>query len=701
MIQSLSNQNQYPIIHFLIGVPGSGKSTFAQLLSQLGSYTIISTDDIRTELYGDAVIQGNWQEIENKVVKRIDKSLQTKTSIIYDATNFKRALRLEFLQKINQTISTPITWIAWYLNTPLETSLKWNQKRDRKVPEKIIHGMYDILQTFPPIAAEGFTVVNAIDVSSSKFTTSQIENLINKVPRSIINSQNRHANITPHQYSNFLDFERLLHLISLIIKYPGIGNLQNTNPALIYKILSCKPSFNNEIEEITAIMAAKRGKVYACPVGISKDLEYLFQIGIVPTQIEISEPQTSCYLQTAVSYNPSITNLHSYSEKTVFDRLLGTIHLIINNPYLNNIHGGNLPTLAQTLEEVKVVYNAVSELATIRKDIEKILKPYQILPSFPMRKGYFAGTGILSQTQLLKVFEIIQSQAKNLDDPIALDLYHTFAQRMYDSKLIDSDENIYPIRSITNNSIVDERYLHDTSLLKKLPFIEQAIINGELIEFSRFHTSAKYQGDARTFIQAYPLQIVFHNMAWYLGYECIKGEEEIGLLRFERLDRLFLGNSPNQFRSQQQQKQALQNLHKLIKGSAGIHLGTNVSNQQKYLSCNKKIQAQACVTIELWFNDKVYHFITEGTKRFTKIKMSHPKTIGKVDLPKSIFCLNEATTDKEFPNRFQVILAKWSLQDFDLWRWIIGFGGNVKVIDPPELADKIHQMGQQIAANYS
>ena len=36
-------QKEYPIAHFLIGIPGSGKSTFAKLLSQLGNYQIIST----------------------------------------------------------------------------------------------------------------------------------------------------------------------------------------------------------------------------------------------------------------------------------------------------------------------------------------------------------------------------------------------------------------------------------------------------------------------------------------------------------------------------------------------------------------------------------------------------------------------------------------------------------------------------------
>lgn len=47
------------LCHFLIGVPSSGKSTFAQLLAQTGNYQIISTDAIRQQLYGDETIQGS------------------------------------------------------------------------------------------------------------------------------------------------------------------------------------------------------------------------------------------------------------------------------------------------------------------------------------------------------------------------------------------------------------------------------------------------------------------------------------------------------------------------------------------------------------------------------------------------------------------------------------------------------------------
>jgi predicted kinase len=708
-----------PTAHFLIGIPGSGKSSFAKLLSQQGNSEIISTDNIRTELYGDANIQGDWSQIETTAIQHIYNAFITGKNIIYDATNFKRTHRLDFLQKVQQKFQPQQSnhnnyplWVAWYLNTPIETCMTWNQMRSRQVPEGVITSMHQALQNFPPILAEGFILLNKIDVSCKSWenhAVAEIEKYDEKRDRSIINTQNRYSNITIHPYSNFLDFERLLHLLALILKYPGIGNLQNTNPELIAKIFKCHPNFNSDIQEISAIIAKEKGNIYACKISLQKDLQYLAQVGVI-SQYSNSETLTNSqnFDSELISTNEqepqnqftsTNINFHAYSDNIAFDRLMGTIKLIVNQPFLNNHYDNHQLTLAKALEAAGVIYSAVNELDTIRKDIEKILKPYQILPQFPMRNGYFTGTGVLSQQELIQILDVLQSHAKSLENPLTIDLYNTCKQRMLQSKFIHPNENIYPIHSITNHSIVDDKYLHETSLLKQLTYLEQAIIKGELLELNRFRSSAKYPGDANSFIQVYPLQIVFHNLAWYLGYECVSGEEEPDLLRFERLDRLFLGNSKHQFRSRSQQEKALDKLNKLIKISAGIFLGNSVADQNKYLSSNRKTYSQVCVTVELWFNDATYNFITEGTKRFTHIKMSRPKFSGKTNLPKSIFCY-EQTDDKDFPNRFQVTLAKWSLQDFDLWRWIIGFGGNVKVINPPELVEKIKKMGEEIFNNY-
>ena len=151
------------ICHFLIGIPGSGKSTFAHALAKLGNYVIVSTDEIRAALYGDATTQGNWSEVENQVIVLIENAIASGKGVIYDATNCKRSFRLDFLMKV---AAKNLVWIAWYLKTPIEICMKWNQQRDRQVPPEIIASMYKSLLNFPPLAAEGFAAVEEIDVTA-------------------------------------------------------------------------------------------------------------------------------------------------------------------------------------------------------------------------------------------------------------------------------------------------------------------------------------------------------------------------------------------------------------------------------------------------------------------------------------------------------------------------------------------------------
>jgi predicted kinase len=155
-----------PICHLLIGIPGSGKSTFAQKWVEADpSYCIISTDRLRGELFGDESIQGDWKTLEARVFEEIDTCLARGTPVIYDATNAKRPWRLGFLQNMKQCPHSPL-WMAWYLETPLETCQQRNHHRARRVPDAVIVDMAVALNQFPPCIAEGFADVNVVPVDA-------------------------------------------------------------------------------------------------------------------------------------------------------------------------------------------------------------------------------------------------------------------------------------------------------------------------------------------------------------------------------------------------------------------------------------------------------------------------------------------------------------------------------------------------------
>lgn len=147
------------LCHFLIGVPGSGKSTLAVELANDSRYVIVSTDKIRSQLYGDASIQGVWSEVESEAIAQISTALLSQKGVIYDATNCKRSFRMDFLQKVSEIEPLQnFTCVAWYLDTPINIYMERNQKRDRIVPQEIIESMSKSLHNFPPLAAEGFAV---------------------------------------------------------------------------------------------------------------------------------------------------------------------------------------------------------------------------------------------------------------------------------------------------------------------------------------------------------------------------------------------------------------------------------------------------------------------------------------------------------------------------------------------------------------
>jgi predicted kinase len=489
------------ICHFLVGSPGSGKSTLAARMNQIipGS-RVISTDQIRSQLYGDASIQGDWAEIEQIVLKEIKNEISLNHSVIYDATNAKRAWRMGLLQRLDDSNAQ---WIAWHLKTPRQICQAWNKQRGRQVPPEVLDNFFQSLKNFPPIAAEGFTAVYELNPSQSEDLATEVESKINQLSRSIINRTNRtlHNQIILHPYSRLLDFDRLLHLISLLLRYPGIGNLQTINPELLSQLTGQDSQFPNDIAEIGAILQHQCGSVYADLDAIADDLEWLESNGFLSPMANRNELLIAEVTQIE-------TATHPYSERDSFGRLLTTIRFIAQHPFQWELEQGSLGSLVAEMKSYGLLHGDWAD--ALRKDIERVLKPFRILPNFPLKRGYFMGTGILSASQLTKVFTILQSQAKNLQDPIALDIVNILGERINQSQL--STQPIYPVRDICHRSIIDMQLLPKSALARNVEKLEEEIEQGQLLELKRFSGVGRFTNDKDDFFRVYPLQIVFHNI---------------------------------------------------------------------------------------------------------------------------------------------------------------------------------------------
>ena len=144
--------------YLLVGVPGSGKSTLAKRLARSKNALVLSTDSIRTILYGNPEIQGNWQDIERVLHNLLLKCVSQNKSVIIDATHTLRAHRKTLL-----TLSKQINWTCIYLKTDLDLCHKRNLKRSRTVPKTVIDNMYQNTLQEPPTLSEGFTHIKTIE----------------------------------------------------------------------------------------------------------------------------------------------------------------------------------------------------------------------------------------------------------------------------------------------------------------------------------------------------------------------------------------------------------------------------------------------------------------------------------------------------------------------------------------------------------
>lgn len=121
----------------LVGLPGSGKSTYIE--KYYSNYCVHSSDAIREELFGDASIQENSQQVFETLHKRVKADLMAGKSVVYDATNISWKRRKAFLTEISKI---PCYKCCVLMATPFEVCVDRQFARDRQVPYKVIERMY-------------------------------------------------------------------------------------------------------------------------------------------------------------------------------------------------------------------------------------------------------------------------------------------------------------------------------------------------------------------------------------------------------------------------------------------------------------------------------------------------------------------------------------------------------------------------------
>lgn len=380
---------------------------------------------------------------------------------------------------------------------------------------------------------------------------------------------------------------------------------------------------------------------------------------------------------------PKTSNLHSHSDRQAFDRLMLLIATFIHYPGIGcpDRLGSDSQTAHESLEAVK---EKVSELAeqyhipltkysipTLRKDLVT-LRNYGILEKRIYRWGYFLGTGVMSFKDLQVALNALASMAKYQRSPQAIRIYQEIEKKLKNKEL-ESTDYLYPVRSqidrvITYTEISEmlDRKKNRYNLYHVLDRVEMAIATGQAIEIFRFTEPYSQQTG---YLKIFPLQLIYHDVAWYLLYEYLDN----GHFEIERIDRftdyLQIVNQP---RGIEPQKHSLNRALTLIKNGWGLFLGSLL---EQSIEMKGNIEYE---NIKVRFFAPIIQFIEEGEKR-------HP---------------NQSIDISGKPNfiDYNITLPPRSVNEF--CRWINQFVHHAQVLKPPHLVERYRFASQQLTKLY-
>ena len=122
--------------YMMVGLPASGKSTYAKLLAEEIEGIVVSSDGIREEWYGDENIQGDPSKIFREVGQRCVKSLKEGRSVVMDATNMNAKKRTNFLRQMPECKKVCIV-----MAVPFDECLARDEVRSRHVGPAVMEKM--------------------------------------------------------------------------------------------------------------------------------------------------------------------------------------------------------------------------------------------------------------------------------------------------------------------------------------------------------------------------------------------------------------------------------------------------------------------------------------------------------------------------------------------------------------------------------
>ena len=221
----------------LVGLPASGKSTFAKLLKsaiekKLNNIDvkIIDPDIIRKNLTQDRFDYEKEHIIRKENLKKIKVELNNGHIVISDDLNYYSSMRHD-LKEIADMLN--VYFFIIHITTPIETCLLWNKNRGEPIPNLVINKIYEKFDKFNkykwdvPDAEYDLSLMVELNPLVEDFVENIITKKLNKnlelnalkTTRELSNLNNENLDkITRIYVGKILQFSRYLPLKKKIIK---------------------------------------------------------------------------------------------------------------------------------------------------------------------------------------------------------------------------------------------------------------------------------------------------------------------------------------------------------------------------------------------------------------------------------------------------------------------------------------------------